>query len=182
MKKNMMAGRDTSAAAARISGTSGNDIWIGFDTDEVYNGQRGNDLIRGAGGMDRLYGGSGRDFIYGESGADDIFGGSERDTLDGGAGADIITGGGGADVFLFRATFGDSELDVITDFSPKERGEYVSMSLAAEFGVTTFQELRAIMVQDGDDVVMSFDGVDLLVLENIRIGQLRENDFQIFVT
>lgn len=152
------------------------------DRGDFYHGHGGNDLIDGNKGKDRLIGGSGHDDIYGELGQDRLFGGPGFDLLVGGRNKDIVTGGPGGDIFRFFAFpswGGESNLDIVTDFDPNEIGEYVYITIEAELGITEFAQLRAMMVQDGEDVVLSFGGADILVLENIRIRQLTEDDFYI---
>lgn len=183
MKKNRIAGR--------INGTNGDDR---FDGDkggdpnvavrDAYDGRGGHDLILGYDERDQLSGSGGNDTIYGGDGEDRISGGSGNDTLSGGKHDDRVKGGSGADEFFFYAwheDFGGSGLDVITDFDPTERNEQISLATVQSFGIATFEELKAIMVQDGDDVVMEFGGgLALLVLEDVRIGQLGADDFHIY--
>jgi len=54
-------------------------------------------------------------WLWGGQGDDTLVGGAGNDVLNGGAGHDILTGGGGSDAFVFQ--FGESQGDVITDFS-----------------------------------------------------------------
>lgn len=168
----------------RINGTNADDVYFGNPGLDVYHGRGGADEIYGNQGGDRLSGGSGYDQVYGGQGRDRIFGGPGNDTLEGAGNKDILTGADGADMFLFYAwpSYGGvSHLDVITDFQPRGRGEFINIELDPELGISSFAQLRAIMVQDGDDVVMSFGGVDILVLEDVRIGQLSADDFSIYV-
>ena len=53
--------------------------------------------------------------LWGRQGNDTLIGGAGNDVLNGSAGQDILTGGGGSDIFVFQ--FGESNGDVITDFS-----------------------------------------------------------------
>jgi serralysin len=191
MKKNWFTQKDEDELAGRINGTKEDDIFHGDDwTDpekpiplpDVYNGRGGHDYIVGWRAADRLWGGSGNDSIYGEIGADRLFGGAGNDTLSGGGQTDLITGGSGADTFLFEAWPYDnygSYLDIITDFDPSERGEHINLAVSADLEIATFADLRSIMFQDGDDVVMSFDGINILVLEDLQMEHLSANDFQI---
>jgi hypothetical protein len=68
-------------------------------------------------------------------------------------------------------------LDIITDFDPREIGEWISIFIQPEFNITEYSQLRDMMIQDGNDVVLSFEGLDILVLKDVRISQLSENDF-----
>lgn len=149
---------------------------------DAYNGRGGDDFIVGFKAADRLWGGQGNDHIYGGVGSDRIYGGPGKDTLSGEAQTDIISGGSGADTFLFTAHpdgFGASHLDIITDFDPGERGEKIQLVMSIQYGLMTFADLKSRMVEDGGDVVLDFDGLNILVLENLRINELSANDFQI---
>lgn len=70
-------------------------------------------------------------------------------------------------------------MDIIRDFDPREIGEWISISIQPELQITEFSQLRDMMIQDRNDVVLSFDAVDILVLKDVRIGQLNEDDFYI---
>jgi Ca2+-binding RTX toxin-like protein len=180
MKKSWIARKDEDGPAGRFNGTDGNDTFYGYLDRDVYHGHGGRDEIYGDLGGDRLSGGRGGDIINGYRGKDRIFGGPGNDTIEGGTHKDVITGGSGADLFRFVAwpSYVDgSHLDVITDFDPSGLGEYISISIQPELEITKFSQLRAMMIQDGDDVVLSFGAVDMLVLEDVRIGQLRADDF-----
>jgi serralysin len=168
-----------------IQGTKWNDVYHGdyggVAYPDAYNGRGGHDLIAGWNGADWLWGGSGNDSIYGYIGSDRLYGGSGNDTLSGGRQSDVISGGSGADVFLFRAwPFEGSQLDTITDFDPRERGEHVQLQLSAfDYGLATFSDLKSLMFEDDGDIILDFDGDNILVLKNLRIEQLSANDFQI---
>jgi Ca2+-binding RTX toxin-like protein len=191
MKKNGITTEGEEDLTVRLHGTNGNDYFLGdasnapkVDTPDIYKGHAGNDVIYGLGDQDHLFGGAGTDSVYGGYGADRIVGGLGNDTLSGDEQEDTIMGGGGADVFYFDAwteESGGSGLDVITDFDVHERGEHVSMGIARGFEIATFAELKATMVQDGHDVVMGFGGIATLVLEDVRIAQLRADHFHIYV-
>lgn len=191
MKKNWITREVEEAPSVRMHGTNGNDYFLGdawnspkVDTPDIYKGRAGNDIIYGLDDEDHLFGGAGADSVHGGSGADRIVGGIGNDTLSGDEQEDTIMGGGGADVFYFDAwteESGGSGVDVITDFDVHERGEHVSMGIAQGFEIATFAELKATMVQDGKDVVMGFGGIATLVLEDVRIAQLRADHFHIFV-
>ena len=180
MKKKWITRKDHDGLPDRVDGTKWMDFFSGENRGDFYFGRAGDDEIYGNGGGDRLLGGSGNDNIYGVYGSDRLFGGPGNDHLVGGEQKDIVTGGTGADVFrflAFPASGGVSHLDIITDFDTREANEYIWLTLDPAVGITEFSQLRDMMVQDGDDVVLSFGGVDLLVLENVRIRQLIEDDF-----
>lgn len=187
MKKQWIA-RKEGDDTGRINGTNGNDRFEGdkggrenVDIADVYSGRSGHDVIYGLDQGDRLSGNGGNDAIYGGSGADAISGGSGNDTLSGGMHDDDVKGGGGADVFFFYAWGGGSDGDTIIDFDPGERGERIEIATAYYDEIVTFADLKAIMVQDGDNVNMQFDfGRAFLVLEDVKIEELRANDFHLY--
>lgn len=51
---------------------------------------------------------------------DNLVGAGGQDILNGGLGNDVLTGGGGKDIFIFNGKPGKTNIDVITDFSPKQ--------------------------------------------------------------
>lgn len=183
MKKKWITRKDHDGLPDRVDGTKWMDFFYGEDRADFYFGRAGDDVISGYGGGDRLLGGSGNDAIYGSLGKDRLIGGPGFDELVGGEHKDVITGGSGGDVFLFLAspaTGGVSHLDVITDFDPRELGEWIEVRIHPDLKITEFSQLRSMMWQDGDDVVLNFWGVDMLVLEDVRIGELSDDDF--FIT
>lgn len=98
-----------------VAAGGGNDfVGGGFGNDTIDGGAGDDDLLGGA-GIDVINGGSGADFIGGDDGNDVLVGGNDNDTIDGGAGIDQYTGGSGADTFWM--TWGELQLDVITDFT-----------------------------------------------------------------
>lgn len=110
------------------SPTTGNDVIVGYFSDDRINGLAGNDTLRGQSGNDTLAGNAGDDTLEGGSGNDALAGGTGKDLLSGGAGDDRLTGGAGADQLsggsgadTFRFTSSTDSLsdasDLITDFS-----------------------------------------------------------------
>ena len=79
-------------------GSSGSDIVIGTNGDDILNGFSDVDLLIGGSGDDILNGGSSRDTLQGGSGNDILNGGSNNDEMNGGSGNDILNGGSGNDV------------------------------------------------------------------------------------
>ena len=102
-----------------MTGTSGWDLLMGGDGDDVLSGETSAYTTKA--GQDRLYGESGNDQLLGMGGTDLIYGGGGRDTISGGNGNDTITGGAAADTFVFRyatdpATKENWNTDIINDF------------------------------------------------------------------
>ena len=69
-----------------INGTSGNDLILASELEDVVDARGGNDCILG---------GAGEDVLNGEGGNDVLLGGADSDQLDGGAGTDLCYRGGG---------------------------------------------------------------------------------------
>ncbi len=103
------------AAAATLTGTSGDDVLFGTPNDDVIHAGAGNDLVFGLSGDDILCGGPGNDLISGGTGDDlvvdpegrtlalggrgddRITTGDERDFVRAGSGDDLVATGGGRD-------------------------------------------------------------------------------------
>ncbi|WP_437316087.1 calcium-binding protein [Sorangium sp. So ce385] len=111
-----------------LSGSTGNDTIVAFDTADTVPGSAGNDYISGRGGNDDLSGGDGDDTVDGGTGDDRISGGSGNDNLtgqagddvlDGGAGNDHFTGGDGNDTFFVGGL--DGGTDLVDDTSGSNR-------------------------------------------------------------
>lgn len=170
----------------RQNGSNEDDIFNGSFGNDNYNGRGGNDSLLGSWGNDRLNGGPGFDYVIGGGGDDRVIGGASDDTLSGDVGRDVLTGGSGLDNFLYTANGnwllgGGHGIDIITDFQPRGRdGDLITMLINYNFGISNFQQLRAGMQQIGGDTVMDFGGGDVLVLKDVRIGELSADNFSIF--
>lgn len=144
-------GRDT------IIGSSGNDTLLGYAGNDTIQGNRGRNRLVGAAGNDRLFGGGASDTLNGGTGNDRLFGRAGNDRLNGQAGDDILRGGAGRDVMIGGAgndrLLGGVGSDVIITGGGSDR----------------------IVIREGQGVdrVRDFtDGVDRIVLGDIRFGQL----------
>src|SRR5688572_10580238 len=62
-----------------INGTGGNDVIVGFESNDTIKGNGGNDVICGGDGDDIINGNSGNDRIFGELGIDRIAGDAGND-------------------------------------------------------------------------------------------------------
>lgn len=146
------AGNDT------VYGGFGDD-WVvgGRDHDDLF-GDEGWDVVLGNLGDDYLSGDAGDDWVRGGQGDDEVRGGAGWDWLSGDRGNDTVTGGPGADLFH---VFGQSDLDLVTDFTASE-GDLVMVSAASHYTV----------VQDGADVVITVDSSARMVLENVQLASL----------
>ncbi|MBD1996571.1 tandem-95 repeat protein [Leptolyngbya sp. FACHB-541] len=90
------------------NGSSGPDIVIGTNGDDILNGFSDIDILRGLGGNDIINGGSSRDVMRGDDGNDILNGGSGNDDMRAGTGKDILNGGSGQDLML-----GGTENDIL---------------------------------------------------------------------
>ncbi len=93
-----------------LTGTDGDDVINGYETNDILIGGAGDDTLNGGTGNDTLYGGEGNDCLYGETG---------NDTLIGGAGGDYLEGGIGHDTYIWNPGDGN---DTIYDY--KNRASY----------------------------------------------------------
>jgi len=103
-------------------------------------------------------------------GANDIYegnGGRIIGTIGLGNGNDVLLGRSGADIFIFNAG-----IDVITDFT---EGDLIDLQSFA--GLSTFDDILALMVQDGDDTEITFNNETRLILQNFQLTDLDISDF-----
>ena len=77
--------------------TSGPDVILGTEGDDVINAGNGADTICGLGGNDIINAGQGRDVVLAGDGDDFVSGGKGKDTLAGGEGNDDLRGNEGTD-------------------------------------------------------------------------------------
>ncbi|MBB1248343.1 calcium-binding protein [Rhizobium sp. G21] len=170
-------GDDILAGAAgvdRLLGGAGADRLDGGTDDDRLFGDAGDDRLVGGGGADRLVGGDGRDQLLGGTGDDILSGGAGDDTLTGGAGSDRLSGGTGADTFVFVDEIG-SHRDIVTDFQAS--GAAQDVVDLSDFDLDGFQDLRSLMSQRGDNVVIAFEPGETIVLKNVDIDDLSKSDF-----
>ncbi|MDF2234685.1 calcium-binding protein [Albimonas sp. CAU 1670] len=139
-----------------VTGTTRDDLLLGFDKDDEIRGAAGNDSIAAGAGDDLVLGGAGRDRIDAGAGTDQVEGGDDAifgeggaDRIAGGFGADDLTGGGGRDRFEFES-LSDSRgerIDEILDFSRAQGDRIVLKDIDAKSGSRRHDAFRVI----GDD-------------------------------
>ena len=120
-----------------------------------------------------LFGGNGNDTIVSGSGRDKLYGGAGNDVLDGGRDTNTLVGGDGEDVFVIGGRYGQTT--TINDFTADE--DQIDLSV---FGFSDLGQLDGLLVQDGNDVVLTtlFDNRrESLIIEGADLGQLSANDF-----
>ena len=181
-ESNVMVGNE---ADNTLAGENRNDIIAGGLGNDLIFGQGGDDVLRGdlnnsssggsVGGDDTIYGGTGNDSIGGKAGNDLIFGeaGNDRlwgdagdDTLVGGLGNDSLNGGVGKDVFVLKLNQGT---DKVFDF--KVDDDLIDIT---NLGVA-FEDIN--ITQQGKDAVISVDGSDIAILQDVNADGLSEDNF-----
>ena len=107
-------------------------------------------------------------------GADYLAATGNANLLDGGAGNDTLEAAVGHldDVFVFHAGYGR---DTILNFSVGG-GDVVNLET---FGLANFAALQPFMAQVGSDVVITLNGADILTMQNVALGTLSANDFDL---
>ena len=197
------AGNDT------LLGLSGNDWLLGGAGDDILEGGAGADTLSGGEGSDWAnysastdgvtvnltvefnFGGdaegdvlsgveniegskTGADVLTGDANDNHLIGGGGDDILSGEGGNDILDGGEGADTFVFGAGFGH---DKIRGF---QAGQGTGDKVQLKDGV--FADFAAVInaaVEDGDSTVLTLDGDNSLTLENTRLAELHQDNFQL---
>jgi Ca2+-binding RTX toxin-like protein len=140
--------------------TAGNDTMCGGNSGDTVTSSAGADLMHGNNGKDLLIGGGGPDTMFGDNGAD---------TLIAGIGADTMTGGAGPDLFVFGYAARDQK---ITDFDVK------SDQIEIHPGrVDNWADLRALMHQDGGNVVIQLDDTHAITLVGVSMSSLSAKQF-----
>ena len=113
--------------------------------------------------------GNGR-YAIGNAANNIISGSSGKQTIDGGLGDDVLKGGTGADVFIFAAGTGS---DLIRDFESQD-----SVRLNG-YGFSSFEEVKANMVQSGADVRLDLGNDEVLVFANANVDQFTASQFKL---
>lgn len=111
--------------------------------------------------------------IIGSEGHDELLGSAADELFISGPGSDRITGGGGHDTFLVRPGFDDVRIADFTGFSDRPSVDpNESDSIKFEGAGMTAANMR--ILQDGEDVVIRFDGVGNISvrLEHVSLDAL----------
>ncbi|BCH30665.1 endo-1,3-1,4-beta-glycanase [Mesorhizobium sp. L-8-10] len=109
-------------------------------------------------------------YAFGNDQDNIITGGSGRQTLDGGYGDDVLIGGAGGDVFVVSKGKGS---DLIVDFQAAD------VIRIGGYGFTSFDAVKAKMVQSGADVRLNLSGDEFLVFANKTIAELSAGQFKL---
>ena len=153
--------------APRFTGSAASNDMTGNARANTMLGLGGHDTISGLGGNDTLRGGAGSDLLSGGTGIDRLFGDAGADTLNGGVGNDHLTGGAGADLFVFAR---NGDRDRVIDFA-----DNIDTIRLAGLGVRSVAQAMARADQVGSDVVFDFGRGDVLIIEDTRLAELRND-------
>ncbi|WP_413166582.1 Ig-like domain-containing protein [Capilliphycus salinus ALCB114379] len=175
------------AGSDLIYGDLGSDHLCGNEgNDTIYGDINDNQTISTVPGRDTISGGSGDDVLFGNEDQDRLCGGTENDTLYGGLGEDtlggergddwlfgdqgndLISGGSGSDHFV---VFSGSGTDTILDFQLGT--DFIALGGGLTFDVLTVS-------QSGTSTVISVDGQQLAILNDIQATALTETSFTVF--
>ena len=155
-------------ASARLANIEYFDLGAGDDVLDMTNASGGyptSFTALGGDGSDALWGGPGDDTLDGGAG--------DKDFLTGGPGSDRLTGGAGKDIFGFSRNFGS---DTVTDF---ENGQDNIRLKGFGAAYDTYAEVRAAIVQNGADAVLTLPyGVSVTLL-NTNVSVFDATDFTI---
>lgn len=165
-------GNDTIIGSTKdlIFGDKGNDLLLAGKACTLYGGQ-GNDYINastGAGG-NVLYGGQGDDTMIGGSG-DRIEGDKGNDVLYAGTGGNTVTGGEGKDQFWIVNAVLPTAASTIIDFQ-------VGTDVIGINGLGINNSSSLTITQKGADVVISFLGKDLAIVNGVQVSVLSNTNF-----
>jgi len=166
------------------NGTAGDDLIIGSPCNDFIQGLDGDDTIYGGAGNDTIYGQEGNNSLIGGAGDDKIIAGPDNDTIEGGTGNDtiygaggndVLTGGAGSDTFLFASNQpGES---VITDFTATGP-EADKIEFDSNYGIENFEDLKQNHAEQvGEDVVITNEKGDKIVLKNTKLEDLKPENF-----
>jgi Ca2+-binding RTX toxin-like protein len=147
---------------------------LGTSSIEIAYGGDGDDTIYTSGSLSvTIHGGGGADTLSGGSGADTLFGGEGDDRIAGGLGDDTLSGGEGDDTFVFASSFGK---DIIVDFQAGAGTDDV-----LEFDNDVIADLASVLAasrQVGNDIRISLDAANEVLLKNVALTSLHQDDFR----
>jgi hypothetical protein len=151
---------DLQTLSVNVTDVAGNTV-NGTSAKDTINGSNGAtaeaDVISGKGKSDKLFGLAGDDELKGNKG---------KDRLDGGADDDELDGGKGGDTYVFADGYGND--------SAKYQAGQDKFDLSGT-GIDTFKQLKQLMDQQGNSVVIDFGGGDMLTVRNATIATLKAN-------
>ena len=146
------------------TGTANNDILL--DVFEAVIGSNFGDVLSGGNGINVLNGGGGDDQLFANGG---------NDQTSGGAGNDTITLGAGDDRHDYR---NGEDVDTILDFNAGA-GSEDQIILTFHSAATSFTQMQmaGMFSQQGLNTQIDLGSGDMIILNNINVGDLHEDDF-----
>ncbi|WP_423298271.1 calcium-binding protein, partial [Arcobacter sp. YIC-310] len=145
------------------------DVIVGDEKDNTFEGKKGDDSLNGAAGNDKLYGGEGFDKLDGGSGDDKLFGDTGNDTLVAGSGTDELDGGLGDDTLSSGS--GDNVLNGNLGIDTADYSG--SKAINVDLNITTSQNVFS----DGtsNDTLLSIENVTGSNANDIIKGNAEDN-------
>ena len=113
-----------------------------------------------------------------------MIGTTDIDYFEGGGGNDILTGNpvagsGSTDIFIY-STLGFGK-DTITDYMPDFIGDGVPDIIRFDTDIfADFSDVMAHATQTNADVVIAYDGLNKITLQNVNLGDLVSANFEFF--
>nr|WP_321483046.1 hypothetical protein [uncultured Cohaesibacter sp.] len=114
------------------------------------------------------------DILIADGNWNGLYGGAGNDILNGKGGNDYYSGGEGNDTFVFEANCGN---DTIYDFTAGAGTDDV-IDLSAISGATSFAAVLSVAADQGDDVLLTLDSDNSLLLKDVSIADLHQDDFR----
>ena len=157
----------------RLFGQSGDDELIASSND-IVDGGAGNDILDASqsNGNNRLTGNSGDDTFFLGTDSQAIGGDGDDSFFSLTGGGNTITGGAGADAFWIASGEIVDSANIITDFD-----EFDVIGVGG-LGISSTEDLH--LLQDGSDVLISFNGADLARVSNSELDRLIAEDNFVF--
>lgn len=131
---------DTLSSVEMITGSPGNDRFVGADASDFFYGGGGADDLEGHGGNDILSGGEGDDQLRGGDGDDLLIGEAGNDEIQGDAGDDVIRQ---ADDMDEDDIDGGNGFDIVDYSSDISSDKYFNASTLSNKGIRVIADLQA---------------------------------------
>ncbi len=148
------------AGPTEIRGTSGNDVIVDLDGDNVVRGRGGSDTICTGAGNDQIIAGDGADLIIDSGGQNIVQAGAGDDSIRTGGGADTINAGAGADTIVDTGGNNSVEGGTGNDSVTTGGGADTVNAGAGNDIVTAGDGNNTVNGQGGDDTITTGAGDD----------------------
>lgn len=153
-----------------INGQGGNDSLWGLSGNDTLRGGPGNDILVGGLGNDSLSGDDGNDFLYGQEWDDFLVGGKGNDLLVGGTGINILTGGSGNDIFALTREGNHT----VIDFTPGQ--DYIGLGNGLKYEQLEIVQNTGIN-SSSTWIKLNSTGETLMTLNNVQASALTTSSF-----